>query len=81
MYYLYVRTASIVRVQFGLADSSRILSPLLHQECISSYVRVSEDSPYPKQREIPAAEACDTCNSELTSFWHSVGADIGSATA
>ena len=60
-----------MRVQFGLADSSSILSPLLRQECTRSYVRHSEDSSLPKQREIPAAEACDTCNSQITSFWHS----------
>ena len=52
-----------------LCHSSRILSPLLRQECTRSYVRHSEDSSLPKQREIPAAEACDTCNSTSTSFY------------
>ena len=56
-----------------VCHSSRILSPLLCQECISSYVRFSEDSSRPKQREESAAEACDTYNSLLTSFWHSAG--------
>ena len=55
-----------MRVQFGLCSSSRILSPLLRQECITGYVTVSEDSSRLKRREIPAAEACDTYNSELT---------------